>query len=120
MARPKGEVQRVPVKMRVNIGLMDRLEQLAAESGCSVPKLLARIMENALAELPPDYELHDLTEIYTLTKNHAVNLCSNRMNVYLLPGTQEAMLELARRMNVPIGAVRTSFLLDYLDLRGLL
>ena len=57
MARPKGEVQRVPVKMRVNIGLMDRLEQLAAESGCSVPKLLARIMENALAELPPDYEL---------------------------------------------------------------
>ena len=98
MARPKGEVQRVPVKMRVNIGLMDRLEQLAAESGCSVPKLLARIMENALAELPPDYELHDLTEIYTLTKNHAVNLSSNRMNVYLLPGTQEAMLELARRM----------------------
>lgn len=120
MARPKGEVQRVPVKMRVNIGLMDRLEQLAAESDCSVPKLLARIMENALAELPPDYELHDLTEIYTLTKNHAVNLSSNRMNVYLLPGTQEAMLELARRMNVPIGAVRTSFLLDYLDLRGLL
>ena len=33
---------------------------------------------------------------------------------------QPANLELARRMNVPIGAVRTSFLLDYLDLRGLL
>ena len=57
---------------------------------------------------------------YTLTKNHAVNLSSNRMNVYLLPGTQEAMLELARRLNASIGAVRTSFLLDYLDLRGLL
>lgn len=36
-----------------------------------------------------------MAEIYTLTKNHAVNLSSNRMNVYLLPGTQEAMLELA-------------------------
>ena len=42
------------------------------------------------------------------------------MNVYLLPGTQEAMLELARRLNASIGAVRTSFVLDYLDLRGLL
>ena len=31
MARPKGPEQRIPVKMRVNIGLMDRLEQLAAE-----------------------------------------------------------------------------------------
>ena len=41
------------------------------------------------------------------------------MNVYLLPGTQEAMLELAHRLNASIGAVRTSFLLDYLDLRGL-
>ena len=30
------------------------------------------------------------------------------------------MLELARRLNASIGAVRTSFLLDYLDLRGLL
>ena len=105
MARPKGPEQRVPVKMRVNIGLMDRLQQLAAET---------------LADLPADYELHEMAEIYTLTKNHAVNLSSNRMNVYLLPGTQEAMLELARRLNASIGAVRTSFLLDYLDLRGLL
>ena len=113
MARPKGPEQRVPVKMRVNIGLMDRLRQLAAENRYSVPKMLT-------ADLPADYELHEMAEIYTLTKNHAVNLSSNRMNVYLLPGTQEAMLELARRMNVPIGAVRTSFLLDYLDLRGLL
>lgn len=120
MARPRGPEQRTPVKMRVNIGLMDRLQQLAAENRYSVPKMLTVIMEETLAELSPDYELHDLTEIYTLTKNHAVNLSSNRMNVYLLPGTQEAMLELARRMNVPIGAVRTSFLLDYLDLRGLL
>ena len=32
MARPKGPEQRVPVKMRVNIGLMDRLQQLAAEN----------------------------------------------------------------------------------------
>lgn len=42
------------------------------------------------------------------------------MNVYLLPGTQEAMLTLAHRMNESIGAVRTSFLLDYLDGLGLL
>ena len=104
MARPKGPEQRVPVKMRVNIGLMD----------------LTVIMEETLADLPADYELHEMAEIYTLTKNHAVNLSSNRMNVYLLPGTQEAMLELARRLNASIGAVRTSFLLDYLDLRGLL
>lgn len=120
MARPKGAVQRVPIKMRVNIGLMDRVGQLAAENGYSVPKMLTVIIEETLADLPGDYELHDLTEIYTLTKNHAVNLSSNRMNVYLLPGTQEAMLELARRMNASIGAIRTSFLLDYLDLRGLL
>ena len=107
MARPKGPEQRVPVKMRVNIGLMDRLQQLATENRYSVPKMLTVIME-------------EMAEIYTLTKNHAVNLSSNRMNVYLLPGTQEAMLELARRLNASIGAVRTSFLLDYLDLRGLL
>ena len=112
MARPKGPEQRVPVKMRVNIGLMDRLQQLATENRYSVPKMLT--------DLPADYELHEMAEIYTLTKNHAVNLSSNRMNVYLLPGTQEAMLELARRLNASIGAVRTSFLLDYLDLRGLL
>ena len=116
MARPKGPEQRVPVKMRVNIGLMDRLQQLATENRYSVPKMLTVIMEETLA----DYELHEMAEIYTLTKNHAVNLSSNRMNVYLLPGTQEAMLELARRLNASIGAVRTSFLLDYLDLRGLL
>ena len=120
MARPKGPEQRVPVKMRVNIGLMDRLRQLAAENRYSVPKMLTVIMEETLADLPADYELHEMAEIYTLTKNHAVNLSSNRMNVYLLPGTQEAMLELARRLNASIGAVRTSFLLDYLDLRGLL
>ena len=116
MARPKGPEQRVPVKMRVNIGLMDRLRQLAAENRYSVPKMLTE----TLTDLPADYELHEMAEVYTLTKNHAVNLSSNRMNVYLLPGTQEAMLELARRLNASIGAVRTSFLLDYLDLRGLL
>ena len=33
MARPKGAEQRLPVKMRVNIGLMERLERLAAERG---------------------------------------------------------------------------------------
>lgn len=120
MARPKGPEQRVPVKMRVNIGLMDRLRQLAAENRYSVPKMLTVIMEETLTDLPADYELHEMAEVYTLTKNHAVNLSSNRMNVYLLPGTQEAMLELARRLNASIGAVRTSFLLDYLDLRGLL
>lgn len=120
MGRPKGPEQRVPVKMRVNIGLMDRLERLAAENGCSVPKLLAWAMEDRLSALPPDYELHEMTETYTLTKNHAVHLSANRMNVYLLPGTQEAMQDLARRMNESIGAVRTSFLLDYLDARGLL
>lgn len=119
MARPKGPKQRLPVKMRVNIGLMDRLERLAAENGCSVPKMVARIMETALAELPEDYELHEMAEVYTLTKNHAVRLSGNRMNVYLLPGTQEAMLSLAHRMNVSIGAVRTSFLLDHLARRGL-
>ena len=116
MARPKGPEQRVPVKMRVNIGLMDRLRQLAAENRYSVPKMLTVIMEETLADLPADYELHEMAEIYTLTKNHAVNLSSNRMNVYLLPGTQEAMLELAHRLNASIGAVRTSFVLDYLDL----
>ena len=100
MARPKGPEQRVPVKMRVNIGLMDRLRQLAAENRYSVPKMLTVIMEETLADLPADYELHEMAEIYTLTKNHAVNL--------------------ARRLNASIGAVRTSFLLDYLDLRGLL
>ena len=120
MARPKGPEQRVPVKMRVNIGLMDRLQQLAAENRYSVPKMLTVIMEETLTDLPADYELHEMAEVYTLTKNHAVNLSSNRMNVYLLPGTQEAMLELARRLNASIGAVRTSFLLDYLHLRGLL
>ena len=120
MARPKGPEQRVPVKLRVNIGLMDRLRQLAAENRYSVPKMLTVIMEETLADLPADYELHEMAEIYTLTKNHAVNLSSNRMNVYLLPGTQEAMLELAHRLNASIGAVRTSFVLDYLDLRGLL
>ena len=114
MARPKGPEQRVPVKMRVNIGLMDRLRQLAAENRYSVPKMLTVIMEETLADLPADYELHEMAEIYTLTKNHAVNLSSNRMNVYLLPGTQEAMLELAHRLNASIGAVRTSFVLDYL------
>ena len=119
MARPKGPEQRVPVKMRVNIGLMDRLRQLAAENRYSVPKMLTVIMEETLP-ISADYELHEMAEIYTLTKNHAVNLSSNRMNVYLLPGTQEAMLELAHRLNASIGAVRTSFLLDYLDLRGLL
>ena len=103
MARPKGPEQRVPVKMRVNIGLMDRLRQLAAENRYSVPKMLTVIMEETLADLPADYELHEMAEIYTLTKNHAVNLSSNRMNVYLLPGTQEAMLELARRLNASIG-----------------
>ena len=77
-------------------------------------------MEETLADMQADYELHEMAEIYTLTKNHAINLSSNRMNIYLLPGTQEAMLELARRFNASIGAVRTSFLLDYLDLRGLL
>lgn len=120
MGRPKGPEQRVPVKMRVNIGLMERLERLAAERGCSVPKLVALIMEGQLSQLPPDYELHEMTETYTLTKNHAVHLSANRMNVYLLPGTQEAMLTLAHRMNESIGAVRTSFLLDYLDGLGLL
>ena len=40
MARPKGPEQRVPVKMRVNIGLMDRLQQLATENRYSVPKML--------------------------------------------------------------------------------
>ncbi len=45
MARPKGPEQRVPVKMRVNIGLMDRLRQLAAENRYSVPKMLTVIME---------------------------------------------------------------------------
>ena len=40
MARPKGPEQRVPVKMRVNIGLMDRLRQLAGENRYSVPKML--------------------------------------------------------------------------------
>ena len=88
MARPKGPEQRVPVKMRVNIGLMDRLRQLAAENRYSVPKMLTVIMEETLADLPADYELHEMAEIYTLTKNHAVNLSSNRMNVYLLPGTR--------------------------------
>ena len=120
MARPKGPEQRPPVKRRGNIGLMDRLRQLAAENRYSVPKMLTVIMEETLADLPADYELHEMTEVYTLTKNPAVNLSSNRMNVYLLPGTQEAMLELARRLNASIGAVRTSFVLDYLDLRGLL
>ena len=45
MARPKGPEQRVPVKMRINIGLMDRLRQLAAENRYSVPKMLTVIME---------------------------------------------------------------------------
>lgn len=45
MARLKGPEQRVPVKMRVNIGLMDRLRQLAAENRYSVPKMLTVIME---------------------------------------------------------------------------
>lgn len=49
MARPKGPEQRVPVKMRVNIGLMDRLRQLAAENRYSVPKMLTVIMEETLA-----------------------------------------------------------------------
>ena len=88
MARPKGPEQRVPVKMRVNIGLMDRLQQLAAENRYSVPKMLTVIMEETLADLPADYKLHEMAEIYTL--------------------------------NASIGAVRTSFVLDYLDLRGLL
>ena len=120
MARPRGPEQRTPVKMWVNIGLMDRLQQLATENRCSVPKLLSRIMEDALADLPADYELHEMTETYTLTKNHALHLSANRMNVYLLPGVQESMLKLAHRMNESIGAIRTSFLLDYLDVRGLL
>ena len=120
MARPKGPVQRVPVKMRVNIGLSERLEQAAAESGCSVPKLLARIMEAAAADLPADYELHEMTETYTLTKNHALHLSGSRMNVYLLPEVRDAMLKQAQRLNVSIGALRTSFLLDALELRGLL
>ena len=120
MARPKGPVQRVPVKMRVNIGLAERLEQAAAESGCSVPKLISRIMEAATADLPAEYELHEMTETYTLTKNHALHLSGRRMNVYLLPEVRESMLKLADRMNVSIGALRTSFLLDELDLRGLL
>ena len=51
MARPKGPEQRVPVKMRVNIGLMDRLRQLAAENRYSVPKMLTVIMEETLADL---------------------------------------------------------------------
>ena len=71
MARPRGPEQRTPVKMRVNIGLMDRLQQLATENRCSVPKLLSRIMEDALTDLPADYELHEMTETYTLTKNPA-------------------------------------------------
>lgn len=100
--------------MRVNIGLMDRLRQLAAENRYSVPKMLTVIMEETLADLPADYELHEMAEIYTLTKNHAVNLSSNRMNVYLLPGTQRHA-GVARRLNASFGAVRTSFLLDYLD-----
>ena len=120
MARPRGPEQRVPVKMRINIGLMDRLQQLAAENRYSVPKMLAHIMEDTLADLPADYELHEMTETYTLTKNHALHLSANRMNVYFLPGTQEAMLQLAHQMNESIGAIRTSFLLDYLDQRGLL
>ena len=48
MARPKGPEQRVPVKMRVNIGLMDRLRQLAAENRYSVPKMLTVIMQTCL------------------------------------------------------------------------
>ena len=120
MARPKGPEQRTPVKMRVNVGLMERLEALAKDRGYSVPKLLSRIMEETVAELPPDYQLHEMTDIYTLTKNHALDLSGGRMNVYLLPGTQEAMVELARQWNASIGAVRTSFLLDYLDARGML
>ena len=114
MARPRGPEQRTPVKMRVNIGLMDRLQQLATENRCSVPKLLSRIMEDALADLPADYELHEMTE------THALHLSANRMNVYLLPGVQESMLKLAHQMNESIGTIRTSFLLDYLDVRGLL
>ena len=51
MARPRGPEQRAPVKMRVNVGLMERLEALAKDHGCSVPKLLSRIMEEAVAEL---------------------------------------------------------------------
>ena len=50
MARPKGPEQRVPVKMRVNIGLMDRLRQLAAENRYSVPKMLTVIMEETLGQ----------------------------------------------------------------------
>ena len=68
MARPKGPEQRVPVKMRVNIGLMDRLRQLAGENRYSVPKMLTVIMEETLADLPADYELHEMAEIY-LAKN---------------------------------------------------
>ena len=118
MARPKGAVQRLPVKMRVNVGLMDRVEALAKQQGCSVPKLLSRVMEQG--QLSPGYQLHEMTDIYTLTKNHALHLSGNRMNVYLLPGIQEAMAEQAQRMNVSIGALRTSFLLDALDAQGLL
>ena len=55
MARPKGPEQRVPVKMRVNIGLMDRLQQLATENRYSVPKMLTVIMEETLADRPADF-----------------------------------------------------------------
>ena len=81
MARPKGPEQRVPVKMRVNIGLMDRLRQLAAENRYSVPKMLTVIMEETLADLPADYELHEIAEIYTLTKNQSQFQSDERISV---------------------------------------
>ena len=97
MARPKSDVPHVPVKIRVNIGLMDRLTALAYLRDVTVPKLLAGIMEDTLANLPDPYgyELHDMTETYALTKNSNVHLSANRMNIYICPQVNETMKDMA-------------------------
>ena len=113
MARPKGPEQRVPVKMRVNIGLMDRLQQLATENRYSVPKMLTVIMEETLADLPADYELHEMAEIYTLTKNHAVNL-TLLSRAFIPPRKYEGKIPAAAKMS-GLHFLRSVFILSQFD-----
>lgn len=122
MARPRNEIPTVRVKFKVNIVLLEKIEQQADAWDLTVPKMLGKIFTESLEEIlnDDDYELHDMTETYVLTNNSNVHFGSRRITVFLQEPLQQRIQNLAYLNNCSEAAIRTSFMLDYLEARGLI
>lgn len=109
--------ERKAVNMRVHKDLLPFLQALSDGIGLSIPKTVALLLEDAMKT---DRSLNPLIEIYALDHDPTTSSASSQIKLHLLPETISRIEFLAKQNRCRPALMRTSLLLDGLEMKGIL